>query len=432
MKVLLVSENRLTTLVAPFPLGLAFVAGSLRDSGHETAVLDLMFLDNWQKKLHDVLNEFRPDVTGLSIRNIDNQDALNPVFYLRDHLEIIKILRSRSSAPVVLGGAGFNIYPEGCLRYLGADMGIYGEGEEAFATLLETMEKGVQPEKLPGVVWRMDDQIIVNSPSYIAEPERWNPPSYEDFDVSAYHNDTAGELPGCVTVQTKRGCHMKCIYCTTPFLEGRRSRIRDLKKVVKEMAALSNDSDIKRFYVTDNIFNFPLSSAKDFCREIIAQGLAIQWSAIINPAFGDEELFELMSRAGCTFIALGNESGADLILKNLRKGFTLKNIKFMAGLARSHGIRYGCFLLLGGPGETMETVKQSIEFLEELEPDLVTVKAGIRIYPGTELEEIARSHGQLAHGQDVLLPAFYISPEIKERVWAYLERTCGKHRNWKL
>lgn len=129
MKVLLISENRTTTLVSPFPLGLAFVVSALRRAGHEVVVLDFMFLAEWKEKLRTILGTLQPDAVGLSIRNIDNQDMHNPLFFLSSHLDIVTTIRAYSDALIVLGGAGFNIHPSGCLCYLNADIGIYGEGE---------------------------------------------------------------------------------------------------------------------------------------------------------------------------------------------------------------------------------------------------------------------------------------------------------------
>jgi radical SAM superfamily enzyme YgiQ (UPF0313 family) len=354
----------------------------------------------------------------------------NPVFFLGDHLSIVAAIRRHSQAPIVLGGAGFNIHPAGCLDFLGADFGVYGEGEAAFPVLLDALP-GSRFEKAPGAVWREGDQIIVNPPRYLGGADEWVPPAYGDFDVVAYH-EARSELPGCITVQNKRGCHMKCIYCSTPSLEGTRCRSRDLRWSVDEMAALNREKGIQRFYIVDNVFNFPLSQAKDFCREIIARNLKISWQAILNPAFGDDDLFDLMGKAGCRFISLGNESGHELILKNLRKGFTLHNVRMAAKRARAQGIRFGCFLLFGGPGETRDTIARSMEFVDELSPDLVILKAGIRIYPGTELEVLARKEGMIARDQDLLHPAFYLSPAIREWVWGYLEESVGTRANWKL
>lgn len=429
MKILLISENRTKDLTAPFPLGLAFVTGALRRAGHEVMVLDFMFLEDWKNKLRSALNDFRPGVVCLSIRNIDNQDMGNPVFYLSDNVALISEIRRQSSAPLILGGTGFNIHPSGCLRFLGADIGIFGEGEEALPMLLNALRHG-SFDKIPGVVWRKDGQIIVNSPSYLARPEQWASPAYADFDVAAYH-EAKTELPGGVTVQTKRGCHMKCIYCSTPLLEGKKCRSRDPHGSVGEMASLNKEKNIRRFYIVDNVFNFPLSQAKDFCREIIAKNLDVSWQAILNPAFGDEELFELMGKSGCSFISLGNESGHELMLKNLRKGFTLDNVRKAARLARANGIKYGCFLLFGGPGETQGTVTKSIEFVEELSPDLVSLKAGIRIYPGTQLESIARKEGMIKKEEDLLYPAFYLSPAISGWVRDYMKKTAVNKENWK-
>lgn len=427
MKVLLISENRTTTLLAPFPLGLAFVASGLRSAGHEVVVLDFMFLDSWQERLQAVMNDFRPDAVGLSIRNIDNQDMQNPVFFLDGSLEIVRTVRRYGNVPVILGGAGFNIDPTACLGYLGGDFGVYGEGEEGFPPLLDALNTG-RVRQVPGAVWKEGDRIIVNAPKYVSG--RWLSPSYSDFDVAAYH-ESATELPGCVTVQNKRGCHMKCIYCSTPLFEGTRCRLRDVRRSVDEMARLNSEKNIRRFFVVDNVFNFPLSDAKDFCREIIERGLEISWQAIMNPAFGDDELFDLMAKAGCRFMSLGNESGHQLILRNLRKGFTLDNVRNAARRARKSGIGFACFLLFGGPGETRETVMQSVRFVEELSPDLVTLKAGIRIYPGTELETIAKEEGEIGKDDELLHPAFYLSPAIKGWAGDYMKKAAADRPNWK-
>ena len=427
MKVLLISENRATTLLAPFPLGVAFVASGLRRAGHEVLVLDFMFLDSWREELPSAVNDFRPDVVGLSIRNIDNQDMQNTVFFLDGHLEIIRAVREHTDVPVILGGAGFNIAPAACLRYLGGDFGIYGEGEEEFPLFIDGLRRG-SVDKVPGAVWKADGRITVNPPQYVSG--EWISPAYEDFDVAAYH-ESQSEMPGCVTVQNKRGCHMNCIYCSTPLIEGSRCRPRDVRRSVGEMADLNRGKNIHRFFVVDNVFNFPVSNAKEFCKEIVARGLDITWQAIMNPAFGDDELFDLMAKAGCRFVSLGNESGHQLILRNLRKGFTLDNVRTAARRARANGIRFACFLLLGGPGETRDTVMQSVEFIEELSPDLVTLKAGIRIYPGTALEAIARKEGMLEEDDDLLHPAFYQSPAIRDWVGDYMKEAAAGRPNWK-
>lgn len=427
MKVLLISENRATTLLAPFPLGLAFVTSGLRCAGHEVVVLDFMFLDSWKEKLRSTLNDFRPDVVGLSIRNIDNQDMRNTVFFLDGHLEIISAVRQYTDAPIILGGAGFNIHPAACLSYLGGDFGVYGEGEEEFPLLLDGLKSG-RFDKIPGAVWKDSGHVTVNPPQHVSG--KWTSPSYDDFDVTAYH-ESKSELPGCVTVQNKRGCHMHCIYCSTPLIEGDRCRFRDIGSSVDEIAALNGEKGIRRFYIVDNVFNFPLSEAKEFCREIIRRGLDVSWQAIMNPAFGDDELFDLMAKAGCRFVSLGNESGHELVLRKLRKGFTLDNVRKAAQRARKSGIRFACFLLLGGPGETRDTVMRSVEFVGELSPDLVTLKAGIRIYPGTELEAIARKEGMIGNDNDLLHPAFYIAPEVKEWVGDYMKKAASGRENWK-
>lgn len=132
MRVLLISANREDINMRAWPLGLASVAESVRRSGHKLEILDLMNTEDPEYSIRKVLNNFQPQVIGLSLRNIDTQKMSEPTFFLDGMRDIVAVCRDRSSAPIVLGGAGYSIYPSSLLEYLEADMGIKGEGEFAF------------------------------------------------------------------------------------------------------------------------------------------------------------------------------------------------------------------------------------------------------------------------------------------------------------
>ena len=132
----------------------------------------------------------------------------------------------------------------------------------------------------------------------------------------------------------------------------------------------------------------------------------------MHPKRGDDELVHLMSAAGCKQISLGFESGSEKMLKNLNKHYTLQDIRTTSALFADHGIERMGFLLLGGPGETQETVEESLAFADSLQLDTLKVTIGIRIYPGTQLAEIATDQGIITPESNLLYPHFYLSPEL--------------------
>ena len=151
MRVLLVSANTERTAMLPLPLGPAFVATACRRAGHEAVLLNLMFERDPMAALQKCIEEFRPGVIGISVRNVDDQNMASPKFLLPAIREVVATCRRLSGAPIVLGGPGYSMFPESALRFLQADMGIRGEGETVFPELLERLESRTDPYGLPGV-----------------------------------------------------------------------------------------------------------------------------------------------------------------------------------------------------------------------------------------------------------------------------------------
>ena len=163
----------------------------------------------------------------------------------------------------------------------------------------------------------------------------------------------------------------------------------------------------------DNTFNLPPAYAKSICHLIIEKELDMHWRCIIYPKNVDEELVELMATAGCRQISLGFESGSERILKNFNKKFTLEDVRTTSALFTDHGIERMGFLLLGGPGETKQSVEESLAFADSLKLNALKLSAGIRIYPNTQLAETAKNQGVITSKSDLLYPHFYLSEELK-------------------
>lgn len=401
MKVLLISANTETINMVPLPLGLNCVAVATRNAGHDVQLLDLMGSGDNASIIRDAVQKFRPRVIGISVRNVDNQHMAETRFLLEPVRDIITFCRTFSDATIVLGGAGFSIFPEAILRYLQADMGICGEGEVAFTMLLNALERGDDPSGIPGIclpgstVYRGSTVRAGLETLPLPDPSLWTVPA-----------DVGTEI--WVPFQTRRGCPMKCSYCSTPALEGTAIRKHPVEAVVHGIAQ-HVAAGFDHFYFVDNTFNFPPRYAKDLCTALDAAGLKIRWRCILYPGFMDEEMVRKMADAGCIEVSLGFESGSPAILNNLNKKFDVDQVRITSELLREYGIRTMGFLLLGGPGETRETVRESLAFADSLKLDMLKLTMGIRIYPLTTLEKIAREEGVITEEDDLLLPRFYLA-----------------------
>lgn len=405
MKVLLVSANTEQFNMPAMPLGLACVVEAAKNSGHDVIMLDLMFKMDVNTTLKNIFAEFRPQCIGISVRNIDDQNIESPKFLLEKVKEVVTVCRDLSNIPIVLGGAGYSMFPESALAYLDADFGIEGEGEIAFPALLTRLENNDDLSGIPGLYIRghgsHQPKTLSNDLDTLTLPE----PCVLSDSASQNHEPW-------IPVQTRRGCALKCSYCSTSTIEG-----SILRKRSPEVVAAWLESWVKagfaNFFFVDNTFNLPPAYAKSICRRILERELDMHWRCIIYPKNVDEELVELMSSAGCRQISLGFESGSAQILKNLNKQFTLEDVRKISALFADHGIERMGFLLLGGPGETKKSVEKSLGFADSLKLDVLRLSAGIRIYPDTQLAETAKKQGVITSKSNLLYPHFYLSQGLE-------------------
>jgi len=405
MRVLLVSSNTERTAIIPLPLGLAFVAAACRRAGHETALLDLMSERDAIPALRKRIEEFRPGAIGISVRNIDDQNMASPRFLLPAVREVVTVCRRLCDGPIILGGPGYSMFPESALRFLQADMGIRGEGETVFPALLERLESGSDPYGLPDVYLPGHPPAGVTFSTSLEdlplpEPELWLPATRQSRDF-------------WIPVQGKRGCPMGCSFCATKLIEGTHIRRRSPESIAQWMEQVAARG-FRNFCMVDNTFNIPPSYAKGLCREIIRRGLDVNLWCIVYPKWVDRELVQLMAGAGCHEVTLGIESGSDCVLRRFHKRFRAGEVRTIAGMFREAGIRRTGCLMLGGPGETRETVEESLAFADSLDLDALKITVGIRIYPETDLAATAAAEGVIAPGDDLLRPTFYMAAELKD------------------
>ena len=414
MRVLLISANTERMNILPLPLGPAMVAAATRRVGHDVILLNLMFEGDTQSAIQDCVAGFRPEVIGISVRNIDDQNMASPKFLLPPVREVVETCRSLCDAPIIVGGAGYSIFPASALRYLGADMGIQGEGETAFPALLERLAEGAPVCGLPGL-------YLPGQPP----PDRTFAKNLDELPLPGpklWIPAVSGRAEFWVPVQSRRGCPLDCSFCSTSAIEGRALRRKSPEAIAAWLEQLTS-SGFTNFNFVDNTFNLPPYYAKELCRKIVERGLAINLWCIIYPKWVDSKLVELMARVGCREISLGFESGSDRMLASLNKRFNTEEVGTVARMFADAGIQRRGFLLLGGPGETRESVEESLAFGDSLNLDALKVTVGVRIYPETPLAAAALAEGMIRPDDDLLWPGFYIAPQLRdwlpERIAAY-------------
>ena len=414
MRVLLIAPNTERISMVAIPLGLGLVAAATRRAGHTVSFMDLLSEADPVAAVHRAVGEFVPDVIGISVRNIDDQTREAPHFLLSQVRPIVEACRSCTDAPVVLGGAGYSMFPVASLRYLGADFGVAGDGEAAFPALLERLQAGQDPSGLPGL--------------YVAGQTEAREPSFpNDLGTIPLWHDALGEVVDLphedlwIPVQSRRGCPNDCSYCATARIQGRRIRTRPAREVVQHVAALAT-AGFRRVFFVDNSFNIPESQALEICQALRGLEPRVEWRCILYPVLVREMLVRAMAEAGCVEVSLGFESGSLTVLREMNKRFTPADVREISGLLAAHGIRRIGFLLLGGPGETRETVEESLAFAASLNLETLRITVGIRIYPGTPLARRALEEGVISPDDDLLFPRFYLAsglePWIHERVAA--------------
>jgi radical SAM superfamily enzyme YgiQ (UPF0313 family) len=415
MRVLLVSANTETINMPVLPLGLACVDEAARSTGHDVKLVDLMGRPDTRSVLKDAIDEFSPEMIGISVRNIDDQCMRNPRFLLDSVKDLISDCRTFSDVQIILGGAGYSIFSDTALAYLGADMGIQGEGEIAFVTLLERLSRKADLSGIPGLY--LADQGIQGNVQHTTDLKGCPLP------LPGAHRWTLFVNPNqeiWLPFQTRRGCPMNCSYCSTATIEGKDVRNYSPSRVINALSRYV-EAGFGRFFFVDNTFNLPLSYAKEFCDRLAKAKLNLSWRCILYPWKVDEELVEKMAEAGCKEVSLGCESGSEKILRAMNKKFQLEEVKRISANPKHYGIRRIGFLLLGGPGEDRKTVEESLAFSDLLDLEAVKITMGIRIYPYTDIARTAIKEGIIAPGDDLLFPKFYMAPGLEE----WLRRTVS-------
>ena len=419
MKILLISANTLKAPYPVYPIGLDHVAASIHRR-HHVRIEDLNRLDDLAGLAHSIQG-FEPDLIGVSLRNIDNTDTTDPVGFIDGYRKVMATIRQMSNAPVVLGGSGFTLFPRRVLAELGADFGVVGEGER-LNLLIDALESDRNPKGLPGIIAPHGGEIPFPVPwTGDRKPHPENLPSH----LAWYLQHGA-----MLNLQTKRGCPFRCIYCTYPLIEGHKLRLVAPDDAAQTALALEA-AGARYLYITDSSFNADIDHSLEVARAFRRAGLTIPWGAFFTPLSMPDGYFETLANAGLKHVEFGSDSLANATLRSYGKPFTVNQVVEAHEAALTAGCHVAHYFLLGGPGETIQTLDETLTQIDKLRKTVLFFFCGMRVYPHTTLFHQCAKNGDLDGKTDLLEPVFYRSGEIDDNVIQrrVVEKAAGRV-NW--
>ena len=433
MKILIIATNRERSPIPAAPIGAMFVAAAASQVGYDVEMLDLMFEPKTERAIKKHLSN-NYDVIGFSIRNLDTCSYVNPSCYDEDILEIVNCVRNYSNAIMIVGGPGYSIEPSNWLKLLNIPYGIVGAGEKAFVSFIKAIEQSNDLQKIPGLITLEDidkvqcscDETLLTDIAIVEDVNGDLIPAHHLCNYSKYLS-----RGGCVAIQSKRGCSFNCIYCVYSQLEGSSYQLRPIDVIANEMEQVAGNYKNSCFYFVDGVFNYPSKHSKALCHKIIDNGIRTRWMAYCNPVEFDDELAKLMKDAGCIGIEFGLDSVTDKMLVNMQKPFTQKQIECALQAASNNNIPFAIHLLFGGPGESIEDIQQTQEFLDKCATaNAVFASLGLRIYHSTPLEKIAIQQGVIKEDAKLFYPEYYISSELGDDPVARLDEIASQRHQW--
>lgn len=357
--------------------GLAFLSSALQARGHEVRVLDLNNYDYTDEEAAKYAGIFKPDWIGISVKTALVSSAERTMRAL---------LKQWPGARTIIGGPHIGVLGAGYMaRQDLYEFGLAGEGERALPDLIE----GKSPETIPGLIYYRDSGWHANPIGFIYDLDNLPYPTYRTWD-----RVTRSLFPYLMV--HSRGCPYRCGFCSVPKINGKRFRKRSPEGIVEELRFARSEYVFRDFEFIDDNLTLDIEHAKKVCEALIRANLGVGWFANngIRADRLDNELALLMKKSGCKGVAIGVESADDEVLKNIHKGETLDDMARGIRLLRAANIPVGGHFIIGLPGDTLEKVKKSIAFKDEVGLDYAYFNQLVP-YPGTEVGDWAHRHGKI-------------------------------------
>jgi len=391
-----------------FPAGLGYLAAVLTSRGHEVEVLDANATRPSQEEFEKLIRNSDYDIAGVG--------GLVTIYGTIKNI-ILKLKEIHPDRPVISGGSCATSAPKIMMEKTPVDFLCIGEGENTVPELLDALERGGDVSKVDGL-WYRDaaGRPAATAPrAIIPDLDSLPFPMWDLFPMDIYAKNPIGAVnlnkwvdgegtehtPLSMNILSSRGCPYKCTYCYHDFM-GAKYRHRSAKNIFDEIVLLKERYGIKYIHFIDDCFIINKKNVFDFCDMMKEAKLGVDWGCAGRVNYMTEDLIVKMKEAGCIFIGYGIESGSPKILENIRKKVTAGQAMEAIRLTRRHLGWADCSFIVGLPGETRETVQETIDFCKDadLKPEVIFFATP---YPGTELYELAMKQGKIPDVEKFML-----------------------------
>lgn len=368
------------------PLSLAYCAAVLERAGHEAGVLDAVALRLKPARALDRIKDGGYGLVAVSTATPSIADDLAMADAIKE---------SSPQTFVALLGPHVSIFSEQALRESRADAVVRGEPEYAVAELADALAEGKPVDGISGLTIRdgggvrhLPDRPPIEDLDAVPFPARHLLP------MDRYRSAVWGKTP-FTTMLTSRGCFYGCIYCPYRIGHGTKWRARTPGNVVDEIGECVERFGVREILFRDPLFTADAERAVEISRLIVERGIRVDWRCETRADLASEEMIESFARAGCKEINFGVESGSPEILERVKRvPIGRDKIRNLFAACRRVGIETMAFFIIGLPGETEQTVEQTVRLALELGPDVVQFTAATP-YPNTPYYEQLKAEGLL-------------------------------------
>jgi anaerobic magnesium-protoporphyrin IX monomethyl ester cyclase len=368
------------------PMGLAYVASVLEQSGHKVSVLDCLAERSDRRDVELCVSNEKPDFVGIQ--------AFTPsVHYAIEMAETVKGIDHEIK--VIFGGTHATVLPEATFGMSDSvDFIVRHEGEYAFLNLINALEKGADYgslKEIKGISFRAEGKIV-NTPNapLVMDLDEIPFPALHLFPVDEYKY--FGSKKEIYSLISSRGCPYSCAFCASSIIK--KWRGRSAKNIVDEMEYARERFGYKGFAFMDDLAAFKRDRIFDICNEMRERNLDFAWGITARVDNLDREMLTQMKDTNCRLVFLGVESGSQEILDGMKKEITLEQIRKAFKWTNELKMDSIASVTLGFPGETRESIEQTAKFVIKLDPGVLVISAATP-YPGTPYFQKTMEEGLL-------------------------------------
>jgi len=364
------------------PLGIAYVGAVLEKNGYSVNVIDCQAQKLNYVDLEREIGKHQPKIIGITSTTLTYKSALKVAAIAK---------QVNPYCLTILGGCHATFWDEQALAECPQlDVIVRKEGEFTLLEIADRLKENKQITDVLGITYRKDGKVLKN-------PDRPLISNLDDLPFPAHHLwlDRLQKYEKLILpVMTSRGCVFWCDFCTAVRMFGRKYRVRSPKNVVDELEFLYKTYGVTQFSFYDDAFTFSQPRTEEICQEIRSRKLKIKWNCQTRVDMVTKELLVKMRDGGCTDVWFGVESGSQQLINAMGKGISLEQTMSAFRWAREVGLMTVGFVILGFPGETKESIWQTVELVKRIGLDDVVYHVATP-YPGTPMRDFVIKNGWL-------------------------------------